>query len=97
MLRRTKMSKKMIITMTTLLATLIASSLMGEAYLVNAQEIDENQVAAENLLSMLTTSEAEVTSLFETITGSGGEVPEDHGLSALRHVSSSRYRRWRLA
>jgi tetratricopeptide (TPR) repeat protein len=71
------MSKKMIITMTTLLATLFAASLMGGAYLVNAQEVDENQVAAENLLSMLTTSEAEVTSLFETIVGDGGTVPED--------------------
>ncbi|MFC1803305.1 hypothetical protein ACFL0D_04985 [Thermoproteota archaeon] len=71
------MSKKMMITLTTLLATLLATSLMGGAYLVYAQEVDENQVAAENLLSMLTTSEAEVTSLFETIDGDGGEVPED--------------------
>jgi tetratricopeptide (TPR) repeat protein len=50
---------------------------MGNTYLVNAQEVDENQVAAENMLSMLTSSEAEVTSLFETIVGGGGEVPED--------------------
>jgi tetratricopeptide (TPR) repeat protein len=71
------MSKKMMITLTTLLATLLASSLMGGAYLVNAQEVDENQVAAENLLSMLTDREAEVTSLFETIVGDGGEVTED--------------------
>jgi hypothetical protein len=72
-----KMSKKMIIILTTLLATLLASSTLGGAYLVNAQEVDENQVAAENLLSLLTESEAEVTSQFETITGDGGTVPEN--------------------
>jgi hypothetical protein len=77
MLSRRKMSKKLMITLTTLLATLLATSFMGGAYLVYAQEVDENQVAAENLLSMLTESEAEVTSLFETIIGDGGEVPED--------------------
>jgi tetratricopeptide (TPR) repeat protein len=71
------MSKKMMIPLTTLLATLLATSFMGGAYLVYAQEVDENKVDAENLLSMLTNSEAEVTSLFETIIGDGGEVTED--------------------
>ena len=42
------MSKTMMTIATTLLATLFAASLMGEAYLVTAQEVD-NQIAAENL------------------------------------------------
>jgi tetratricopeptide (TPR) repeat protein len=82
MLGRTKMNKKMI-TLTTLLTTLLATSFMGGAYLVNAQEVDENQVTAENLLSQLNELENEVTSLFETITGDGAEVSEDAAESLL--------------
>ena len=61
-----KMSKKVIVILTALLATLLATSFMGEAYHVKAQEVDENQIAAENLLSLLSESKSEVTSLFET-------------------------------
>jgi hypothetical protein len=70
------MIKKVMITLTTLLVTILLTSFMGGTYLVNAQEVDENQVTAENLLSMLTDSEAEVTSLFEEIVEGGGDVPE---------------------
>ena len=70
------MNKKLII-LTTLLATIFAASFMGGAPIVYAQEVDEDQVAAETMLSLLTDSEAEVTSLFETIIGDGGTVPED--------------------
>jgi hypothetical protein len=77
MLSRRKMDKKIMITLATLLATLMATSFMGGDQLVYAQEVDENMVAAESLLSMLTDSEAEVTSIFESIIGEGGEVPEE--------------------
>jgi len=71
------MIKKVTITLTTLLTTLLIISFMSGTYLVNAQEVDENQATAENMLSMLTESEAEVISLFETITGDGGTIPLD--------------------
>ena len=77
MLYRSKMIKKVMITLTSLLVTILLTSFMGGTYLVNAQEVDENQVTAENMLSTLTESEAEVISLFETITGDGGTIPED--------------------
>jgi hypothetical protein len=77
MLNRSKMIKKVMITLTSLLVTILLTSFMGGTYLVNAQEVDENQVTAENMLSTLTESEAEVISLFETITGDGGTIPED--------------------
>ena len=76
MLNRSKMIKKVMITLTTLLVTILLTSFMGGTYLVNAQEVDENQVTSENLLSMLTDSESEVTSLFEEIVEGGGDVPE---------------------
>ena len=56
--------------------TLLITSILGGAVTAYAQEVGENQVAAENLLSILMNSESEVKSLFETIVGDGGEVPE---------------------
>jgi hypothetical protein len=67
------MSKKVII----ILMTLLTSSLLGGIHPIFAEEVDDNQVTAENLLSMLSDSEAEVTSLFGNIIDEGGEVPED--------------------
>ena len=65
--------------LTLIMMTLLTASALGGAVFAHAQEVevDENMVAAENLLSMLTESEAEVTSLFEQIVGEGGEVQED--------------------
>ena len=65
--------------LTLIMMTLLTASALGGAVFAHAQEVevDENMVAAENMLSILTESEAEVTSLFEQIINDGGEVPED--------------------
>ena len=76
MLSRSKMRKIMMIILTTLFTSILLTSVMGGTYLVRAQ-VDENQATAENMLSMLTESQAESTSIFETITGDGGTIPED--------------------
>jgi len=62
-----------------IMMTLLTASALGGAVFAHAQEVevDENMVAAENLLSMLSERESAVTSLFEQIVGEGGEVPED--------------------
>ena len=59
--------------------TLLTASALGGAVFAHAQEVevDENMVAAENLLSVLSERESAVTSLFEQIVNDGGEVPEN--------------------
>ena len=65
--------------LTLILMTLLTASALGGAVFAHAQEVevDENMVAAENLLSMLSERESAVTSLFVEIVDDGGEVPED--------------------
>jgi hypothetical protein len=59
--------------------TLLTVSALGGAVFAHAQEVevDENMVAAENLLLVLSERESDVTSLFEQIEIDGGEVPEN--------------------
>ncbi len=66
------MSKKRL---TLIMMTLLTASALGGAVFAHAQ--DENMVAAENLLSVLSERESAVTSLFEQIVNDGGEVPEN--------------------
>ena len=65
--------------LTLIMMTLLTASALGGAVFAHAQEVevDENKVAVENLLSMLSERESAVTSLFEQILGEGGEVPEN--------------------
>jgi len=60
-----------------IMMTLLTVSLLGGVVFTHAQDIDPNLASAENLLSLLTESENEVTSLFENIVDDGGEVPQD--------------------
>ena len=59
-----------------IMMTLLTASALGGAVFAHAQ-VDENMVAAENMLSLLSERESAVTSLFEQIVGEGGEVPEN--------------------
>ncbi len=56
--------------------TLLTASALGGAVFAHAQDVDENMVAAETMLSLLSERESTITSLFEQIVGEGGEVPE---------------------
>jgi len=57
--------------------TLLTASALGGAVFAHAQEVDENLVAAETMLSLLSERESTVTSLFEQIVDDGGVVPEN--------------------
>ena len=63
--------------LTLIMMTLLTASALGGAVFAHAQEVevDENKVAAENLLLVLSERENAVTSLFEQIVDDGGEVP----------------------
>ena len=56
--------------------TLLTASALGGAVFAHAQDVDENMVAAETMLLLLTDRDSVVTSLFEQIVNDGGEVPE---------------------
>ena len=66
------MSKKVVI----ILMTLLTSSLLGGIHPVYSQEADDSQTTAENLLQLLSNTEAEVTTFIDEIVEGEGTVPK---------------------